>query len=131
LRESEKNERKRRCILLPQKAIKILRGSCTDSLRAQTELSTSLKSVRSLIGKPTMKSSDRGLKKIGTALIMVPTPEPFSDIAGLALIGIGMAAERHKPPLTMTELCVEGSSILKGISNSRVLGAESKYLFKH
>ena len=105
-----------------KKACEALRASCTESLQAHDDLSASLNSVKKLVGKPTQGSSSKGLKRIGVALLLAPSPEPFTDIVGIALIGVGAAAERHKPPLTISELCIEGSSIVKGISTSRPLG---------
>jgi len=77
------------------------------------------------LGKPEQRRSYKHLKSIGTALVLTPSPEPLSDIIGLALIGVAEGAERRKPPLTVSEIGEEGRSILKGIGSSVLLPGRS------
>jgi hypothetical protein len=49
---------------------------------------------------------------------MAPSPEPFTDLIGLALIGLAKGAEKHKSPLTICEMGEESRSMLKGIGSS-------------
>lgn len=104
-----------------KKATATLHQSRQESVKAYTEVVSSVKSVQSLVGKQGQSRSYAGLKTIGTALILAPSPEPFTDAIGLALIGIGTAAERRKPPLTIVEMCEESRTILRGLSSSRHL----------
>lgn len=105
-----------------KKACEALAESCRDGLQAHSDLESNIRSLKTMVGKPGQRGADKGLKKIGVALLLAPTPEPFTDIVGLALIGIGVASERHKPPLTIFELGEEGHSLIKGIEKSRHLG---------
>jgi hypothetical protein len=103
-----------------KKACEALAASGKENLQAHADLESSLRSLKKIVGKPGQKAGgDRGLKKIGVALLLAPTPEPFSDMVGLALIGIGVASEHHNPPLTLCELGGEGRSILKELEKSR------------
>jgi hypothetical protein len=104
-----------------KKATATLHESCRDSANAYSEVASSVKNMRSLVGKQGQRRSYAGLKSFGTALILAPSPEPFSDVVGLALIGIGTAAERRKPPLTILEMCEESRTIFRGLSSSRYL----------
>ena len=104
-----------------KKTTAILHESCCESTYAYGEVSSSIKNVRTLVGKQGQSRSYAGLKNIGTALILAPSPEPFTDVVGLALIGIGTAAERRKPPLTIMEMCEESRTIFKGLSSSSQL----------
>jgi len=92
--------------------------SCYESLQACSDLICSLRSVQGLMGKPGQRRSYKHLKSMGTAMILAPTPEPFTDLIGLALISVGAAAEKRKTPLTISEMSEEGRSILKGIGSS-------------
>jgi len=105
-----------------KKAIQAMKESCHESFQACDGLSSSLNSIKPLVGKPNRKSNSAGLKTIGTTLLLIPSPEPFTDVLGLALIGAGVAAERRQPPLTITELCEESRSIFKGLNSSKPLG---------
>ena len=104
-----------------KKTAATLHDSCRDSATAYAQVALSVKSVRNLVGKQGQRKNYAGLKSFGTALILAPSPEPFTDVIGLALIGIGTAAERRKPPLTITEMCEESRTILRGLNSSRYL----------
>lgn len=105
-----------------KQASRAIASSCQDSIVAYGELMHNLKSVHGLMGKPGRKSgSYNHLKSIGTAMILAPSPEPFTDLIGLALIGFAKGAEKHKPPLTLCEIGEESHSILKGIRSSNNL----------
>jgi hypothetical protein len=95
-----------------------LHESCRDSTTAYAQVASSVKSIRSLVGKQGTSRNYAGLKKFGTALVLAPSPEPFTDVIGLALIGIGTAAERRKPPLTIMEMCEESRMIFRGLNSS-------------
>lgn len=105
-----------------KKATTALKESCNESLHAYNELSSSLKSIKPLVGKPGPRRSYANLKRIGTTLLLIPSPEPFTDVLGLALIGAGVAAERRPPPLTIAELCEESRSVFKGLNSSKSFG---------
>lgn len=104
-----------------KKATATLHQSCRESTDAYAQVASSVKNVRSLVGKNGQRRSYAGLRSIGTALILAPTPDPFTDVVGLALIGIGTAAERRKPPLTILEMCEESRTVFRGLSSSRHL----------
>jgi len=105
-----------------RRASQVITNSCQDSISACDELIRNLRSIRSLMGKPGRNSrSHNHLKSIGTAIILAPSPEPFTDLIGLALIGLAKGAEKHKPPLTICEMGEEGRSILRGIGSSNNL----------
>jgi len=99
-----------------------LKESCIESLHAYNQLASSLKSVKPMVGKPGQMRSHANLKRIGTTLLLIPSPEPFSDVLGLALIGAGVASERRPPPLTIAELCEESKSVFKGLNSSKAFG---------
>ena len=101
-----------------KQASKAISSSFQDSISAYDEMIRNLRSVQGLMGKPGRKrGSYNHLKRIGTAIILAPSPEPFTDLVGLALIGIAKGAEKHRPPLTICEMGEEGRSILKGIGS--------------
>jgi hypothetical protein len=104
-----------------KKATATLHESRQESAKAYSEVASSVKTVQSLVGKQSQRRSYAGLKTIGTALILAPTPDPITDAIGLALIGIGTAAERRKPPLTIMEMCEESRTIFRGLNSSRHL----------
>jgi len=104
-----------------KKTAATLQESCRDSTMAYSQVATNLKNVRSLIGKHGKRRDYAGLKTFGTALILAPSPEPFTDVVGLALFGIGTAAERRKPPLTILEMCEESRTIFRGLNSSGLL----------
>jgi len=104
-----------------KKSAATLHESCRDSASAYAQVASNMKSVRNLVGKQGTSRNYAGLKSFGTALILAPSPEPFTDVIGLALIGIGTAAERRKPPLTITEMCEESRTIFRGLNSSRHL----------
>jgi hypothetical protein len=104
-----------------KRATATLHESCIDSANAYSEVTSSIKNVRSLVGKHGQRRSYAGFRTFGTALILAPTPDPITDVVGLALIGIGTAAERRKPPLTILEMCEESRTIFRGLSSSRHL----------
>ncbi|MBM5805780.1 MAG: hypothetical protein FJZ49_06960 [Candidatus Verstraetearchaeota archaeon] len=108
-----------------RKATQVVMESCGESLQACEDLASSLRSVRGLLGRHEQRRSYKHLKSIGTALVLTPTPEPLSDIVGLALIGIAAGAEQRKPPLTVCEMGEESRSILKGIRSSLPLPGRS------
>ena len=103
-------------------AVKESWGDRHETLQACGGLSSSLRSIRPLVGKPNQRGNSAGLKTIGTTLLLIPSPEPFTDVLGLALIGAGVAAERRPPPLTISELCEESRSIFTGLGSSKPLG---------
>jgi len=105
-----------------KKATMALKECCNESLHAYNELSSSLKSVKPMVGKPGQRKSYANLKHIGTTLLLIPSPEPFTDVLGLALIGAGVAKERYPPPLTIAELCEESRSVFKGLNSSKSFG---------
>jgi hypothetical protein len=104
-----------------KKTAATLHESCRDSTTAYAQVALSVKNVSNLVGKQGQHRNYAGLKSFGTALMLAPSPEPFSDVIGLALIGIGTAAERRKPPLTITEMCEESRTMLRGLNSSRHL----------
>lgn len=74
-----------------------------------------LKSLKGLVGKPGQRRSHNNLKRLGAALLLAPTPEPITDIIGLALIGAGEIGERFGPPLTICELDQERQDVLSDL----------------
>lgn len=99
-----------------RQATRALMGTCEETLTACREFQTTLKSLKSLAGKPGQRRSYRRLKEIGTALLLTPTPEPFSDIIGLSLLGIAKYLEWHSPPLTLSDLGEELRTVLKNLN---------------
>ncbi|MCQ8892967.1 MAG: hypothetical protein NQU41_06255 [Candidatus Methanosuratincola sp.] len=96
-------------------ATRILSESAADAGAAVGEVAFGLRSLRALVGEPGKRRSLGNLKKVGTALLLTPTPEPFSDIAGLALIGIGALAERWGCPMTVSEMSKEAGAVFRSI----------------
>lgn len=94
---------------------KMFVDSLIEAGNAASCLSLELRSLRALVGKPGQRRSLGGLKKVGTALLLTPTPEPFTDIAGLALIGIGALADRLGPPMTISEMSEEARSLFSSL----------------
>jgi len=48
-------------------------------------------------------------------MILTPTPEPFSDIIGISLLGIAKYLEWRSPPLTLSDIGEEFRTTLKNI----------------
>ncbi|MEN3035410.1 MAG: hypothetical protein ABC537_03810 [Candidatus Methanosuratincola sp.] len=96
-------------------ATRILSESAADSGTAVGEAALGLRSLRDLVGEPGKRRSLGNLKKVGTALLLTPTPEPFSGIAGLALVGIGALAERWGCPMTVSEMSREAGAVFRSI----------------
>ncbi len=96
-------------------AAKILVESAADAGATVCEVELGLRSLRALVGEPGKRRSLGNLKKVGTALLLTPTPEPFSDIAGLALIGIGALAERWLCPMTVSEMSREAGLVFRSL----------------
>lgn len=96
-------------------ATRSLVESATDAGSAAADIELGLRSLRALVGEPGKRRSLGNLKKVGCALLLTPTPEPFSDIAGLALIGIGALAERWFCPMTVSEMSREAGFIFRSI----------------
>lgn len=96
-------------------ATKILAESAADAGAAVGEVELGLRSLRALVGQPGKRRSLGNLKKVGTALLLTPTPEPFSDVAGLALIGIGALAERWFCPMTVSEMSREAGLVFRSL----------------
>jgi len=89
--------------------------SAADAGSAAADIELGLRSLRALVGEPGKRRSLGSLKKVGCALLLTPTPEPFSDLAGLALIGIGALAERWLCPMTVSEMSQEAGFIFRSI----------------
>ncbi|MDH7556143.1 MAG: hypothetical protein ACQXXL_07155 [Candidatus Methanosuratincola sp.] len=96
-------------------ATRILADSAADAGSAASEVELGLRSLRALVGEPGKRRSLGNIKKVGTALLLTPTPELFSDIAGLALIGIGALAERWCCPMTVSEMSREAGVIFRSL----------------
>jgi hypothetical protein len=103
----------------------VLLDSYKDGVHAQKEIDCSLRSLKGLVGKTGQRRSFKNLKRLGTAIILAPSPEPFTDLIGLALIGAGEVGDRLKPPLTISEMSEEGASIFKDLVNSRPFTAKT------
>lgn len=97
-------------------AKRALLESSRDAACAYADLERNLGSLKGLVGRPGKGRACKNLKHIGAVLLLAPSPEPVTDMIGLALIGAGALAERANP-LTLTELSEEGGGILKGILN--------------
>ncbi len=95
-------------------AKRALLESSRDAVCAYGDMAHNLGSVRGLMGRPSKGRACKHLKHIGAALLLTPTPEPFSDAIGLALIGVGTIAERMNP-LTLAGLSEEGGEILREV----------------
>lgn len=108
-----------------KKADQALVESCEDGSRAYTDINCSLRSLKSLVGNSGQGRRHKNLKRLGAAIILAPSPEPFTDIIGLALIGAGELGEHHKPPLTITEVGEETGNIFKDLLSSRHFTAKS------
>ncbi len=95
-------------------AKRALLESSRDAACAYEDMAHNLRSVRGLMGRPGKERVCKHLKHVGAALLLTPTPEPFSDAIGLALIGVGTIAEKMKP-LTLAGLSEEGGEILREV----------------
>jgi len=98
------------CVRLP-----VLVGTCEETLSALCQLQTTLKGLKSLSGKPGQRRSYKRLKEIGMTMILTPTPEPFSNIIGISLLGIAKYLEWRSPPLTLSDIGEEFRTTLKNI----------------
>ncbi len=67
-----------------RQSTRALVGSYEETFSMLYELQTTLKSLKSLSGKPGQRRSYKRLKEIGMTMILTPTPEPFSDIIGIS-----------------------------------------------
>ncbi len=90
-------------------------GSCMCTLSAYCELKKTFKNLQSLAGKPGQRRSYKRLKEIGLTLILTPTPEPFSDLLGLSILGAAKYLEWHSPPLTLSDIAEESRTIFKNM----------------
>ncbi len=108
-----------------KKANQALVESCEDGSNALNGINYSIRSLKGLVGRAGQRGQNRNLKRLGTAIILAPSPEPFTDIIGLALIGAGEIGEHRKPPLTITEVGEETCTIFKDLFSSRHFTAKS------
>ncbi|MEM4234843.1 MAG: hypothetical protein QXU75_06820 [Candidatus Methanomethylicaceae archaeon] len=100
-----------------RQATRALVGSCEEVLSAYCELQRTLKSLKSLAGKPGQRRSYKRLKEIGMTMLLTPTPEPFSDIIGISVLGIAKYLEWRSPPLTLSDV---GEEIRTTFKNMRL-----------
>jgi len=100
-------------------ACRALIDSCKDSSKAYEELDTSLRSLRGVVGSSSQRRSYKNLKRLGVAIMLAPSPEPFTDLVGLALIGASEVGERVRPPLTLSDMPEESYSLFKSLENAR------------
>ncbi|MDI9643883.1 MAG: hypothetical protein QFX35_01540 [Candidatus Verstraetearchaeota archaeon] len=101
-----------------REANRLLADCARDASCSVSDLARELNSIRTIIGEPSRKQSKGGLKRLGTALLLTPSPEPFSDLLGLALIGAGALADRVGHPLTISELSTEAGPLFRSILRS-------------
>ncbi len=100
-------------------ACRALVDSCKDSAKAYEELDTGLRSLKGIVGSSGQRRSYKNLKRLGVAIILAPSPEPFTDLVGLALIGAGEAGERFRSPLTLSDMPEESYSLFKSLEHAR------------
>ncbi|MGC8936671.1 MAG: hypothetical protein ACP5KV_04825 [Candidatus Methanomethylicaceae archaeon] len=98
-----------------RQATSCLVGSCKDVISAYSELQENLKGLKRLVGKPGQRRSYERLKEIGLALILTPTPEPFSDVIGASILAFAKYLERRSPPLTLSDLRDELQKTLRNL----------------
>ncbi|MGQ9758960.1 MAG: hypothetical protein ACUVQ5_00075 [Candidatus Methanomethylicaceae archaeon] len=98
-----------------KQATRIMVDSCKDMIIGYGETVKIFKSLRSLAGKPGQRRSYKRLKELGMTLIFTPTPEPFSNILGLSIIGVAKYLEWCSLPLTICDLTEEGRKIFENL----------------
>lgn len=104
-----------------RKVDRLLAESATDASWATRDLDIEIRELRAFVGEARSRRGTGGLKRLGTALLLAPTPEPFTDILGLTLIGAGALADRMGHPLTISEISAEAGSLLRSILRSKML----------
>lgn len=74
--------------------------------------SSTNRKLQSVVNPPDISGS---LKKAGTALVVV-TPDPISDVAGLVLIGAGFAM-RSRKPMSLESMLLETRKTLRDLQS--------------
>ncbi|GEM_PF-743517 len=100
-------------------ACKALVDSCNDGARAYDEFEAGLRSLKGIVGSSSQRRSCRNLKRLGVAIMLAPSPEPFTDLVGLAMIGAGEVEELLSPPLTLSDMPEAVNSIFESLENYR------------
>jgi len=100
-------------------ACRALVASCKDGAKAYEELDTGLRSLKGVVGSSGQRRSYKNLKRLGVAMLLAPSPEPFTDLVGLALIGAGEVGDRIRSPLTLSDMLEESYSLFKSLEHAR------------